>query len=226
MTRHEFIEKYTEIIHLAILFNEKARRESILSLHNELNNILTTNSRDIFKYGIYLVVGCIDSKHIEKILNHHIVQTEDHDERTLKLIQKEAVLAIQQELNTRIMLAILNSYTDISLAENKEIINAFDDILSEKKELTPAKNDTGKLSIIETLTNKQIQSILRNSDRKDLVLSLLGASNTLREVFFTNMSPGATAIIKEDMVSMRFSTLADIVSAQERLIALIKQPGE
>jgi len=122
MDREVFIEKYTEILRLALRFSEIARRKGIIWLESEVKHITTEDDRDIFKYGITFVIDGIPPEHIENILTQLIIQESDHDTRTLKWIQKEAVLAIQQGLNSRIMEAILNSYTDISLAENEEII--------------------------------------------------------------------------------------------------------
>jgi len=223
MTRQEFIEIYTEIVRLAITFCESTRREGILSLDRRLSKLSITNDRDIFTYGIRLAVDGTEPELTEKILDNLIAQTEDHDKRTLKMIQKEAVLAIQEGLNTRIMLAILNSYTDLSLAENKDIINEINDIPGAKKVLKPSERDTGLLNIVDFLTDKQIQAVLRKCDQNELALSLQGASNAVREAFFRNMSPRAETIIKEDMLSMGQPTPKDIETAQKNMIALIKK---
>jgi len=222
MTKQEFIEKYTEIIHLAILFHEKARFEGILCLQNELNNIPTTNDRDIFKYGLELVIDYIAPEHIEKILDNLINQTDDHDEKTLKLIQKEAVLAIQERLGISRMQEILNAYTDIPLEESYEIIKVFDDIPRVEDYLTSAESDTGILNIVTTLTNLHIQEVLRNCDQNELALSLLGSSDIVKEAFFRNVSPRAKEIIKEEMRYVDLPTLADIEAAQKRMIVLIE----
>jgi len=95
-------------------------------LESEVKHITTEDDSDIFKYGITFVIDGIAPEYIENILTQLIIQESDHNTRTLKWIQKEAVFAIQQGSNSRVMLAILNSYTDISLAENKEIINLMD----------------------------------------------------------------------------------------------------
>jgi len=123
MERKVFIEKYTEIVRLAIKFADIARIKGIIWMESELQNIDTDDDRDIFRYGITQVIDGDEPEYIDKILTNIINQEVDNDVRLLKTIQKEAVMSIQQGLNPRIMIAILNSYTNISLAENKEIIS-------------------------------------------------------------------------------------------------------
>jgi flagellar motor switch protein FliG len=67
-----------------------------------------------------------------------------------------------------------------------------------------------------------IQGLLRNSDKEKIPLALKGASETLRDLFFANMSERAGKILKEDMASMGPVRLKDVEEAQSYLVALAK----
>jgi flagellar motor switch protein FliG len=76
--------------------------------------------------------------------------------------------------------------------------------------------DLGKLD------GSAIQGILRNADKEKIPLALKGASEALRELFFTNMSDRAAKILKEDMQSLGPVRLKDVEEAQSYLVALAK----
>ncbi|HVM78782.1 MAG TPA: flagellar motor switch protein FliG [Stellaceae bacterium] len=76
--------------------------------------------------------------------------------------------------------------------------------------------DLGKLD------GSAIQGILRNADKDKIPLALKGASEALRELFFTNMSERAAKILKEDMQSLGPVRLKDVEEAQSYLVALAK----
>jgi flagellar motor component MotA len=118
MTRNEFVNKYTEIVELALQYSEKTRREGLLALEHVLDRE-KIDERDILEYGLSFVVDGIDEKIIEKTLSNIIKQEKDEYMIILKNIQKEAVLMIQQGANTRLLYVVLNSYTDIRPKEDQ-----------------------------------------------------------------------------------------------------------
>jgi flagellar motor component MotA len=65
------------------------------------------------------VVDGTDREILDNILSNIINQEKDEQLRVLKNIQKAAVLSIQAGDNSRILYAWLNSFTDISLNEDK-----------------------------------------------------------------------------------------------------------
>ena len=117
MTHEEFIEKYNAIAGRALAFNEKARREGMLSLEDDLDKE-KVNNRDIFEYGMLIAIDGTDRDDIEFILSNIIEQEKDENLRRLKTIQKVAVLGIQSGINPRILFLLLNSLTGIPLNED------------------------------------------------------------------------------------------------------------
>ena len=120
MTQDEFSTEYYSIAERAITFSEKSRREGFLAMEEELN-VEKADNRDIFEYGIRLVVDGWDSVIIEKILSNIIQQEKDEDLRRLKAMQKEAVLLVQVGVNTRVLCLALNSYAKLTLKEDKSM---------------------------------------------------------------------------------------------------------
>jgi flagellar motor component MotA len=118
MSRDEFVRKYKEIVGRALSWCEKVHREGLLALEDCLNR-RKIHERDIFEYGMRFVIDGTDAEIIEKILSNIVKQEKDEDMLILKNIQKAAVFGIQQGLYTRMLYAILNSYTDITLIEDE-----------------------------------------------------------------------------------------------------------
>lgn len=67
-----------------------------------------------------------------------------------------------------------------------------------------------------------IQTLLRAVDKSDLALGLKGASDTLRNLFFSNMSERGGKLLKDDMASMGPVRLKDVDAAQTRMVATAK----
>ncbi|MDR0443000.1 MAG: hypothetical protein LBH44_06305 [Treponema sp.] len=118
MNRNEFIKNYVNITRKVLSCAEKARREGLLSLEDDLDND-KINDRDIFEYGMRFVVDGTDSRLIDKILSNLISQEKDEYSLILKIIQKEAVLMIQDGMNPGLLYNVLNSYTDLSLKDDE-----------------------------------------------------------------------------------------------------------
>jgi flagellar motor component MotA len=121
MNRTEFVEKYNTIVGKAVESAEKARREGLLALEDDIDDE-KVNARDIFEYGLCFVIDGTNLVVIDEILSNIINQEKDEQLRTLMNIQKRAVLSIQAGDNLRLLYPLLNSFTDIPLNEDKNRI--------------------------------------------------------------------------------------------------------
>lgn len=113
MTKEEFVKAYIEFLDIALALEEKALREGLLSLEENLDEE-KANARDIFHYGLRYVIDGTDTLIIEKILTNIVEQEKDEYLRKFKNIQKEAVIGIQLGFNPQIFYSLLNSYTDFA----------------------------------------------------------------------------------------------------------------
>ena len=114
MTYDEFRKEFFTFFKWAMASSEKARREGLLAIEEELEQI-RPSKLGMVKTGMQLVVDGTDAGIIDKILSNMINQEKDEYAKTLQQIQKEAVLSIQNGDNPRITALLMNSYTDISL---------------------------------------------------------------------------------------------------------------
>jgi flagellar motor switch protein FliG len=67
-----------------------------------------------------------------------------------------------------------------------------------------------------------VQTLLRAVDKDSLGLAMKGASEGLREMFFSNMSERASKIMREDMESMGPVRLKDVDAAQMAMVQVAK----
>jgi len=66
------------------------------------------------------------------------------------------------------------------------------------------------------------QTLLRNVDKAQLALAMKGASESLRDLFFSNMSERAAKILREDMSAMGPVRLKDVEEAQQMMVNMAK----
>lgn len=67
-----------------------------------------------------------------------------------------------------------------------------------------------------------VQTLLRNVDKDKMGLALKGASDMLRDLFFSNMSERAAKILREDMDAMGPVRLRDVEACQMEMVNIAK----
>jgi flagellar motor switch protein FliG len=76
---------------------------------------------------------------------------------------------------------------------------------------------------LDKLDPGSIQTLLRAIDKDKLSVALKGASEDLRNLFFSNMSERAAKIMREDMEAMGPVRLRDVDEAQTEIVQLAKE---
>lgn len=76
------------------------------------------------------------------------------------------------------------------------------------------------------LDDRDIQTVLKHVSSEDLVRSLKGASEELRELFFKNMSSRAADIMREDMEVMGPLKVSDVEHAQREVLEVARKLDE
>ena len=71
-----------------------------------------------------------------------------------------------------------------------------------------------------------VQTVLRSADKDRLGIALKGASETLKTLFFSNMSERAAKMLREDMAAMGPVRLSDVDEAQLEIINIAKHLAE
>ncbi len=142
-----------------------------------------------------------------------------------KVVDQTAGITINQQVSKlggpKTVASILNR-TSVSL--NKEILANIEekdpDTANEIKRLMFLFDD------IVHLTDKDIQRILKEVDRKDLSLALKIADDSVKEKIFNNMSERAAELLKEELQFMGPVKLKEVEQAQARIVDIIKQLEE
>src|SRR5690606_14417577 len=88
---------------------------------------------------------------------------------------------------------------------------------------TEIKNLMFVFEDIMLLDDRGIQRMLKEGDTKELALALKGASDTVGEKFFKNMSSRASEMMKEDMQFMGPVRAKDVEGAQQRIVDIVRR---
>ena len=75
---------------------------------------------------------------------------------------------------------------------------------------------------LQRLDPAGVQTLLRAVDKDKLVIALKGASEELRDLFFSNMSERAAKLMREDMQSLGPIRLKDVEDAQQAMVQSAK----
>jgi flagellar motor component MotA len=100
----------------AVALSEKFRREGLLAFEAELDH-KGIAARDVFEYGLLLIIGGADLEYVEKILSMLISHETDPVQRHFANAKQDAVLSMTAGENTRILVMKLLAYLDKSIAD-------------------------------------------------------------------------------------------------------------
>ena len=127
-------------------------------------------------------------------------------------VKTEVLDNVEQTLRNEFMANISRTSRVDSHAMMAEIFGGFDRgteqrfmAALEERSRDSAERIKALMFTFEDLTNldpSSVQTLLRNVKKNDLGLALKGASETVRDLFFSNMSEGAGKILREDMDAM------------------------
>lgn len=147
-------------------------------------------------------------------------------------VQREILDKIEQTLRTEFMSNLARTSKRDSHEMMADIFNAFDRQTEarfiaalEERNRESAERIRALMFVFEDLNKLDpggVQTLLRNVEKDQLALALKGASDSLREMFFSNMSERAAKIMREDMESMGPVRLRDVDQAQMAMVQVAK----
>ena len=151
----------------------------------------------------------------------------------LEPVQKEVLDSIERTLRGEFMTNISRSSQIDPHELMADIFNSFDRSTESKfmagledRNRDAAERIKAKMFTFEDLTNldpSSVQTLLRNVEKGALALGLKGASENLRDLFFSNMSERAGKILREDMEAMSPVRLSEVDDAQTQMINKAKE---
>lgn len=150
----------------------------------------------------------------------------------MEAIQKEVLDDVEKTLRTEFMANLARTARRDSHELMAEIFNNMDRSIEskimeslEKTAPDAAEKIRSLMFTFEDLSNldpSSIQTIIRAADKDKLPLALKGATETLRDLFFSNMSERAAKIMKEDMASMGPVRLKEVEESQQYIVNVAK----
>jgi flagellar motor switch protein FliG len=204
-------------------------------LGNVNESVLANYLKNEYPQTVAVVLSKIKSEHAARVLAAlpeefalEVVQ------RMLRMesVQKDILDKIEQTLRVEFMSNLARTAKRDAHEMMAEIFNNFDrqtenrfltsleersrDAAERIKALMFTFEDLGKLD------PGSIQTLLRHVEKDKLGLALKGATDSLRDVFFSNMSERAGKILREDMESLGPVRLKDVDEAQMRMVNVAK----
>ncbi len=147
-------------------------------------------------------------------------------------VQREILDKIEQTLRTEFMSNLARTSKRDSHEMMADIFNSFDRQTEarfigalEERNREAAERIRALMFVFEDLAKLDpggIQTLLRAVEKDSLGLALKGASESLRELFFSNMSERASKIMREDMETMGPVRLKDVDQAQMAMVQVAK----
>jgi flagellar motor switch protein FliG len=147
-------------------------------------------------------------------------------------VQREILDKIEQTLRTEFMSNLARTSKRDSHEMMADIFNNFDRQTEarfiaalEERNRESAERIRALMFVFEDLNKLDpggVQTLLRAVEKDQLALALKGASDSLREMFFSNMSERASKIMRDDMESMGPVRLKDVDTAQMAMVQVAK----
>jgi len=147
-------------------------------------------------------------------------------------VQREILDKIEQTLRNEFMSNLARTSKRDSHEMMADIFNSFDRQTEarfigalEERNRESAERIRALMFVFEDLSKLDpggVQTLLRGVEKDSLGLAMKGASESLRELFFSNMSERAAKILREDMESMGPVRLKDVDQAQMAMVQVAK----
>jgi flagellar motor switch protein FliG len=204
-------------------------------LNNVSEDVLASYLKNEYPQTVSVVLSKIKSDHAARVLSHLPESfAMEVIARMLKLeaVQKEVLDDVERTLREEFITTLARTAKRDSHELMAEIFNSMERSKEAKfMELLEVKNKDSAEKIrslmftFEDLVRVDatgIQTILRNIQKEKLPIALKGASDAIKDLFFSNMSERATKIMKEDMASMGPVRLKDVEEAQAHIVSVAK----
>ena len=146
----------------------------------------------------------------------------------MEAVQKEVIDDVERTLRNEFMSNLARSqgrdahemmaeiFNNLDRQNEEKYLNALEEHNRDASERIKALMFT--FEDLKKLDPSGVQTLLRNVDKDKLGVALKGASEDLRDLFFSNLSERAGKILREDMEAMGPVRLKDVDEAQMHLV--------
>ncbi|MCE2926777.1 MAG: flagellar motor switch protein FliG [Rickettsiales bacterium] len=204
-------------------------------LNNVSEEILANFLKNEYPQTIAVVLSKIKSDHAARVLMN--LPEELSIEVMMRMlsmesVKKEVMEGIEKTLRMEFMSSLAKRQTRDSHELIAEIFNNFDRSAEgkfmaklEEKNAEAAEKVRKLMFTFEDLAKidaQGVQALLRTVDKAKLPIALKGASDKIKDLFFSNMSERATKILKEEMSSLGPVRIKDVDEAQMHIVTVAK----
>lgn len=218
---------------------EEIRGPAGRTMWDKLGNVnevvLANYLKNEYPQTVAVVLSKVKPDHAARVLS--ALPEDFADECVMRMlrmepVQREILDKIETTLRAEFISNLQRTSKRDSHEQMAEIFNNFDRQTEgrflgslEEKNREAADRIRALMFVFEDLAKLDpggVQTLLRNVEKDVLTLSLKGASDALRDLFFSNMSERAAKIMREDMASMGPVRLKDVDGAQARMVLIAK----
>lgn len=204
-------------------------------LANVNEQVLANYLKNEYPQTVAVILGKIGQAHAGKVLS--ILPENFAMEVVMRMLRMEAVNKdiekdVERVLRTEFMSNLARTNRRDSHEMMAEIFNHLDRATEsrflsalEERNKDSAEKIRNLMFTFEDLSNidpSGVQTLLRAVDKDKLTIALKGASEELKDLFFSNMSERAAKLLREDMQSLGPIRLKDVEEAQTAMVTAAK----
>ncbi len=204
-------------------------------LGNVNEEVLATFLQKEYPQTVSVVLSKVNSDHAARVLAmlpENFALEVIHRMIRMEAVQKDILDEVERTLRQEFMTNLARTARRDSHELIAEIFNNMDRtaetrFLDELEKSAPesAEKIRSLMFTFEDLSNLDpsgVQTLIRAVDKDQLPTALKGATETIRDLFFSNMSERAAKIMKEDMAAMGPVRLKDVEEAQQYIVNTAK----
>lgn len=214
-----------------VSFSEKARREGLLALEDDIENY----DNEFLKLGMQLICDGTDPESVEDILRTNIYFSRTEGVELLeKFIIYEGCLCVQSGDNPRLVLMKLSMFLGddgFELNSEEKQFEMVANFLESVKNNKPFSENTKILDdIFSQLDDYAIQFLFREIDFRMLVIALKGSSGNTYEKVFKNLSERTQVLLADELSTQNYPLREkDLIEAQEyikNIVIKLRERGD
>ncbi len=204
-------------------------------LGNVNEEILATFLQKEYPQTVAVVLSKLQSDHAARVLAllpENFAVEVIHRMLRMEAVQKDILDEVEKTLRSEFMTNLARTQRRDSFELMADIFNNMDRsaegrFMEELEKSTPesAEKIRALMFTFEDLGNldpASVQTLIRAADKDKLPPALKGATEIIRDLFFSNMSERASKIMKEDMAAMGPIRLKDVEESQQYIVNVAK----
>jgi flagellar motor switch protein FliG len=204
-------------------------------LGNVSEEVLATFLQKEYPQTVSVVLSKVSTDHAARVLAmlpENFALEVIHRMLRMEAVQKDILDEVEKTLRQEFMTNLAKTQKKDSHELIAEIFNSLDRTVETRfmEELEKSAPDSAEkirslMFTFEDLINldpASVQTLIRAVDKDKLPTAMKGASEAIKDLFFSNMSERAAKIMKEDMASMGPVRLKDVEESQQYIVNVAK----